>query len=123
MNIPEKKLRTIVAGSRDITGPNAYHTLLRAVDDCDWEVGDIISGGARGVDKIGEQFAHNTGRVLSIYEAAWGTLGKKAGYMRNLRMAENADALIAITNGSKGTQHMIDIAKEKGLKVHIVWIK
>ena len=33
-------------------------------------------------------------------------------------MADHADSLIAIQeNGSKGTQNMINIAKEKGLKV------
>jgi hypothetical protein len=35
-------------------------------------------------------------------------------------MADYADALIAIWDGkSKGTKHMIDIAKKKGLKVFI----
>jgi hypothetical protein len=34
-------------------------------------------------------------------------------------MAENADALIAVTNGSRGTGHMIDIAKSKGLQVFV----
>lgn len=35
-------------------------------------------------------------------------------------MADNAEALIAIWDGkSKGTRHMIEVAKEKGLKVYV----
>ena len=44
-----------------------------------------------------------------------------AGYLRNKQMAEYADALIAFWDGeSKGTKHMIDLAKKNGLKVRIV---
>ena len=40
--------------------------------------------------------------------------------MRNLQMAKNAEALIAIWDGkSKGTQHMIRIAKQYGLEVYV----
>jgi len=47
-------------------------------------------------------------------------LGKAAGFIRNAEMAEYADALIAFWDGrSKGTKHMIDLAKKHGLKVKI----
>lgn len=40
---------------------------------------------------------------------------------RSQEMAENADALVAFWDGeSKGTEHMINIAKEKGLKVRVI---
>lgn len=56
---------------------------------------------------------------LELYPADWNGYGKSAGYRRNVQMAQVADALIAITNGSPGTKHMIDIANEKGLKVFV----
>jgi len=34
-------------------------------------------------------------------------------------MAKYGEVLIAITNGSRGTQHMIDLSKKEGLKVYI----
>ena len=53
-----------------------------------------------------------------MYAAEWNRFGKSAGYKRNVVMAENAEALLAIWDGtSKGTGHMINIAKERGLKV------
>ena len=40
--------------------------------------------------------------------------GKKAGYLRNVDMAEYADALVAFWDGkSKGTGHMIDIVLKR----------
>ena len=39
-------------------------------------------------------------------------------------MAENADALLAIWDGeSRGTKHMIDTAREKGLEVYVYMVE
>lgn len=47
--------------------------------------------------------------------------GKKAGIFRNIAMAEYAHALIAFWDGeSKGTAHMIQAARERGLVVRVV---
>lgn len=65
---------------------------------------------------------NNRGRlgVLSC-PADWDKHGKSAGYKRNEEMARNADALIAFWDGkSKGTKHMIDIARECNLPARIV---
>ena len=41
--------------------------------------------------------------------------------MRNVEMAENANALIAFWDGkSKGTKHMINIATERNLPVRVI---
>jgi hypothetical protein len=38
-------------------------------------------------------------------------------------MADNATALIAVWDGkSNGTRHMIEIAKEKGLKTYVEYL-
>ena len=109
-------MRTIIAGSRSV---KSYETVIAAIrkavafgirPTC------VISGGATGPDKLGEKFAKDFGFALEIFEADWNKYGKRAGYVRNEEMAEDSDALIAIWDGkSKGTKHMIDIAKRKGL--------
>lgn len=46
---------------------------------------------------------------------------KKAGPIRNAKMADNADALIAFWDGqSRGTKNMIETAKMKGLEIRTI---
>lgn len=113
----------IIAGSRDF----ADYELLKIV--CDHMLSEkvkthnivIISGGARGADSLGEQYAKERGYELQSHPADWDKYGKSAGYRRNKEMAEVADACICFWDGqSKGTKHMIDIATDMGLKVKIV---
>ena len=81
----------------------------------------IISGCARGADTLGLRYASENAFDVEEYPANWDKYGKKAGYMRNVEMAENADALIAFWDGkSKGTKHMIDIATERNLPTRII---
>ena len=81
----------------------------------------IISGCARGADTLGLRYASENAFDIEEYPANWDKYGKKAGYMRNVEMAENADALIAFWDGkSKGTKHMIDIATERNLPTRVI---
>lgn len=110
-------MRVIIAGSRNITNLNV---VLNAVAKAQFKITTVVSGGARGVDTLGEQFAQNVGIPVERYMAEWDVHGKSAGYKRNMVMAKNADALIAIWDGvSKGTEHMIKIANLLGLSVFI----
>jgi len=110
-------MRTIIAGSRNIKD---YNTLLMAVGNLTWNITCVISGTAIGVDRLGELYAMRHNISCEKYPADWNQHGKSAGYKRNELMADNAEALLAIWDGqSKGTKHMIDIAKRKGLEVCI----
>ena len=81
----------------------------------------IISGCARGADTLGLRYASENTFDVEEYPADWDKYGKKAGYMRNVEMAKNADALIAFWDGkSKGTKHMIDIATERNLPIRVI---
>ena len=81
----------------------------------------VISGTARGADSLGERFAQERQYGLILMPADWENEGRSAGYKRNVAMAEKADALIAFWDGkSRGTEHMIRIARERGLPVRIV---
>ncbi len=112
-------MRVIIAGGRDFSD---YAELSKY---CDYilqnqkEI-EIVSGTANGADKLGEKYAEEKGYLLKLFPADWGGLGKAAGYIRNEEMAKYADALIAFWDGkSKGTMHMINLAKEYNLKIRI----
>lgn len=114
-------MRVVIAGSRSITN---YQDVLDAVEYA-IEQGVIptvvISGTAGGVDTLGEQFAAEFNIPVERFPADWKQYGKRAGYLRNVQMAEQADAVIVVWDGvSKGSQHMINIAKNHNLRV-IVW--
>ena len=82
---------------------------------------EIVSGNAKGADMFGEKYAKEKGLSQKIFKADWDKNGKSAGFRRNEQMAEYADALIAFWDGSsKGTAHMIKLAKEKGLLVRVI---
>jgi len=116
----EESYKVIIAGGRDFSN---YDLLL---EKCDYYLAEktnveVVSGGAKGSDKLGERYAKERNLPLKIFLADWTSLGKRAGFVRNVEMAEYADALIAFWDGnSKGTKHMIDTAKEKGLPVKVI---
>lgn len=128
-----KELRAIIAGSRDF---DDFPKLMNSSIDILSEIANkrddldrirIISGTARGADKLGEQYAKIAGYELSKFPADWENLGKRAGYVRNAEMAKfaiedgNYGVLIAFWDGkSRGTKHMIDLANKYGLEVHVV---
>lgn len=115
-------MRCIIAGSR---GAELLH-VLRGMDECPWkeEITEVVSGKARGADSYGETWAHLIGLPIKEFPADWKTFGRSAGYRRNTDMADYADALVAIWDGhSKGTKHMIDLARSRGLRVFVYTYK
>jgi len=113
-------MKVIIAGGRDFKD---YDLLCRKADyylSRQSEI-EIVSGTAKGADKLGERYAEERQYPIKRFPADWGTYGKKAGYIRNTEMAEYAEALIAFWNGtSKGTEHMINIATEKNLLIRVI---
>lgn len=82
---------------------------------------EIVSGTARGADQLGERYAVERGFAVKKFPADWDRYGKSAGYKRNAQMAEYADAAVIFWDGiSRGSMHMINLAKEKGLPVRVV---
>lgn len=81
----------------------------------------IVSGHAHGADTLGERFAKEQGLTVELHPAKWKALGKAAGIIRNAEMARASDALIAFWDGkSRGTAHMINFARRRGLEVSVV---
>jgi hypothetical protein len=114
-------MRVIIAGSRNITD---YSIVYEAIKESHWsqDIETLVTGGAKGVDALGEQWArdHIGQENIDRYNANWKKYGKQAGYKRNQEMAMVADALIAVWDmKSTGTAHMIEIANEFDLEVFI----
>lgn len=113
-------MRVIIAGSRGI---DDYASLCTAVQRSGFPITRILSGMARGVDALALRYAEENGLPLDAFPAQWSKWGRAAGYRRNVQMARNADALIAIWDGkSPGTRHMIDVAKARRLRVFVMLI-
>jgi hypothetical protein len=110
-------LKTIIAGSRDITD---IEYVEQAIEESGFTITEVFSGTARGVDLLGESWALANQIPIKRYRPDWNKYGKQAGIFRNLAMITYADALIAIWDGeSRGTKHCIEAAKDKGLKVYV----
>lgn len=105
-------MKVIIAGSRSLAGHP--HLVGRAVQESGFaDITEVVSGTARGIDQLGEEWAKLNGKKVTRFPADWKRLGKQAGFARNRQMAEYADALIAIWDGySHGTKHMIQVMKE-----------
>lgn len=112
-------MKTIVAGSRTVTDPSSVGY---AVGACGWDITEIVSGGCRGVDRMGESLARAMGFPLKVFPADWNAHGKAAGPIRNRQMARYADALVLIWDGkSRGSASMKREAEAAGLVV-FEWI-
>ena len=115
--------KIIIAGGRDF---NDYDLLEKEVSGflktLDVDSGlEIVSGGAKGVDAMGERFAQENDIAVKLFPADWSKYGRGAGPKRNKQMAEYATHLIAFWNGeSKGTKSMITLAKKNNLNVNVI---
>jgi hypothetical protein len=122
-------LRIIIAGSRSFYD---YDFAKEKIDEVIAKYPnssvEIISGGAKGADSLGIQYAQEHDIELTVYYAQWANYGKSAGFIRNTQMAQWAKErgskgiLIAFWDGeSRGTSHMVNIAKKKKIKTYIFY--
>lgn len=114
--------RVIIAGSRSITDAEPVHT---AIENAPFDIDEVVSGCADGVDTLGEEWADANGvSVVQFPPAEFrdeaDDRGMPAPLVRNEAMVDYADALIAVWDGeSSGTEFTIDYAQREGLPVHI----
>ena len=120
-------MRMIIAGSRSITGEDNFARLKQAVmSACSQPPSEIISGGAKGPDQMGERIAAEFGIPVKRFIPDWDGKGKGAGFLRNGDMAvyasdEPGAVLVAMWDGeSRGTAQMMEVAKTYGIQVVVV---
>lgn len=110
-------MKVLICGSRNITDPAL---VSQAVSQSGITPTHIISGGARGVDRLAGEYAVSQGIGFTEYPADWDKYGKRAGFIRNYAMVGAADAVIAVWDGtSPGTKHSIEFARSCGKRVFV----
>jgi len=110
-------MKTIIAGSRGITD---YQLVAAAVDESGFDVTVVVSGGAKGVDGLGERWALEHGVPIVRVLPDWRRYGRGAGLVRNAEMVDGAEALVALWDGkSRGTANVVAVASRKGLRVFV----
>jgi hypothetical protein len=113
-------MKLIIAGGRNFANYELLCEEVSTLIDGISEV-EIVSGGAKGADLLGEHYAIDKDLKVKRFPADWERFGKAAGFKRNAEMAQYADSCICFWDGqSKGTGHMIELAKKAGLKVKVV---
>lgn len=109
-----------VVGSRSF---NNYELLEEEIDKLSSEtkIAQIISGGAKGADTLGEMYASKHDIPITIYKPDWKKNPRGAGLLRNMHIVNSSDMMIAFWNHkSPGTKHSIECAQKKGIPVKIV---
>lgn len=120
-------LKTIIAGSRDLEAYKDHYPVWLVADACiksGFTITEVVCGGARGIDLAGKTWADSMGVPVKFFIPDWNLLGKRAGFVRNSQMADYANALILVWNGtSRGSAHMLQEAKRRHLKIYEYIIK
>ena len=116
--------RVIVCGSRGFCARELCFSTLDAVLRGVTEI-EIVSGHAKGADRIAEEYAVRNGLPYKTFLPDWKQYGKAAGPRRNREMlayAKEAKPLvIAFWNGvSRGTKDMINAAEKGGVETRVI---
>jgi hypothetical protein len=113
-------MKLAVIGSREITDREFIEKILEMFSP---EIDEIISGGARGVDSIAEEWAKRRGIKVQVFKPNYSSYGKRAPLVRNEQIVTACDYLIAFWDGqSRGTKYTINSASLDGkLKAVYVW--
>lgn len=102
-------MRIAVVGSRDLDLKH-YSRIKQYIEE--FEILEIVSGGASGCDTMAEQIAQELDIPFKLFPADWSKHGRSAGPIRNQQIAEYSDACFAFINKpigqSRGTRDCVD---------------
>lgn len=110
-------MKLIICGGRNYvfdSKDEAWLDMIRVTES----VSLVIEGGASGADFCGRQWAKVRGIPVHTEAADWNQFGKRAGPIRNRKMAQLAEGC-AIFPGGKGTADMERAAREASLEIYI----
>ncbi len=109
-------MKVAIVGSRSI----AVTDMGMYISDGD----EIVSGGAIGVDSCAAEYAKENGLKLTVFLPQYERYGRAAPIVRNKKIVEYADKIIAFWDGSsKGTLSVIKYAEKMGKLCEIILCK
>lgn len=135
-----KGKKTIICGSRNL---DDYELLKRAIETSGFEISEVVSGGAKGADSLGEKYAKENKIKIKQFKAQWENLDlpgaviksrknpwtkkeeqycSNAGPIRNEEMAvycEGEQCIAIPADDSIGTKDMINRAKNHNINTFI----
>jgi len=110
--------KVAIVGSRRF---NNYEFMKHTLDSHRDKIAMIISGGARGADTLAQRYAKENGLPILIYYPDWKTYGKRAGFRRNVVVANVAEYMIAFAySDSRGTRHVVKQMEKLGKPVTVI---
>ncbi len=107
-------MKLLIAGSRTIESFDLKSYIPEGVTS-------IISGGAKGIDKLAEKYADENNIPKIVVLPEYEKYGRAAPIKRDDLMVDMADSVLVIWDGvSKGSRHTIEYAKKKNKPLNVV---
>lgn len=109
-------MKLAIVGSRDFKNYEVMKQVLKGI-----KPKMVISGGARGADRLGERWAKAHRFPFTRYSPdGSATDFSTAAKIRNVRMAKASDLVVAFWDGqSPGTRHMIHACRHFGKMIMV----
>lgn len=109
-------MKVAVIGSRNVTVENMEKYIPEGTTE-------IVSGGAKGVDKRAKEYAIEKGLKIKEFFPEYEKFGRVAPIKRNDLIIEYSDKVVALWDGeSKGTKYVIDACKNQGKEIAVFLI-
>ena len=107
-------MKVAVIGSRSIEVDCLEGYLPRETDE-------IVSGGAKGMDRCAEEYARENGIPITVFLPDYSRYGRGAPLKRNEQIAGYADCGIAFWDGSsRGTRYAVDCFRRLGKPIRVL---
>lgn len=106
-------MKVAVVGSRNLTINNLGDYLPKATTE-------IVSGGARGIDRCAREYAKSHNIKLTEFLPEYERYGRSAPIKRNLQIIRYADIVLAFWDGkSHGTRFVIETCKNENVPIKV----
>lgn len=107
----------LVCGGRDFADHSMFDGAMSDLIGRFGYPAHLIHGGAKGADAMAASWGGKLAIEVSSFPADWETYGRAAGPIRNRQMRDQKPHKVIAFPGSRGTQNMINLAREKGIDV------
>ena len=106
-------MKVAVVGSRSLTINNLGDYLPK-------DTTEIVSGGARGIDRCARAYAKSHNIKLTEFLPEYERYGRSAPIKRNLQIIRYADMVLAFWDGkSHGTRFVIENCKNENVPIKV----